>query len=1276
MIYGKVGIYRCEGGFLMGGNAVLTKQKNLKKEQMKRIAYLYEIIRETGNQEVASKFYQLLKKIRDDEFTIGFCGHFSAGKSSMINELTGAQLLPSSPIPTSANVVKVKTGRAYARVYFKKQDPIEFPYPYNIKEIKAFCVDGDEVDAVEISHPSDDLPKGISVMDTPGIDSTDDAHRVATESTLHLADVILYVMDYNHVQSELNFNFTKMLKERGKKVYLVINQIDKHNEFELSFDDFKQGVLASFRNWNVEPDGIFYTSLREFDHPHNQIEELKQYVYKWMDEKEEWMKESINQSALALLKEHEQWLKKNEEEKREQLQAQLGVDSEEELTALINELVYLKKEEQAFLTKEEKFVSLFKEQMQKIVNNAILMPFETREHARLFLESEQKQFKVGLFFSKQKTEQEKEKRKNEFLHDLNEKAKAQLEWHLKDLIVKYSKEHDLYDEAFFQQVYDEQTTVSEALIHEKVMAQANVTGDYVLNYTKETQELVKRMYRKKVEAQFDYILSIFKNNQEKQIEQVQNRLKELEAQRSLIEELIDLETNRTKNINRLQQVLENDSSSREMIEKTWSTFHFKEESIQIGESNVTEEDFEETTNTDVQLIHQPKKVEEMEEVEEEVAIDVPFQVKEQLLFASEKLNRAAQTVQPITGFEIQASEMKERSKRLENNRFTVALFGAFSAGKSSFANALMGEYILPVSPNPTTATINKILPVDEENPHGTVRVKLKSVEQMEDDIRHSLKVFDLSAKSLETAIKTIQSMKVEVVEPKAKPHLSFLQAFVKGFQAVDGQLGKEIIVTIEEFQDYVAKEEKACFVEWIELHYDCPLTAQGIMLVDTPGADSINARHTGVAFEYIKNADAVLFVTYYNHAFSQADQEFLIQLGRVKDTFALDKMFFIVNAKDLASSEEELEGVLTHVSENLVSCGIRKPRMYPVSSQLALLSKLHHREELHEDQKRIYQKHTKSQTELIPAGQAFQMSGMNIFEKDFLSFTIHELTDMAISAAREDIKRTKRTLENFIETATADQSVRLLKKEETVQFQSKVTQLLESIEIETDVKSIIQEISELIYYVKQRLFLRYPEFFNMAFNPATLKDDGREIKTTLQKCLNELMETISFELAQELRATALRSENFLNKTVKQTHEMLQKQVEQMTGEWTFLPYEPTNFETPAIEETFATENEGQFKNILSLYKNGKQFFEQGGKAKMQEALQEQLDTPVTHYLDQQNKQLQVYYTQLLKEEIKQLQVELQEEVNDYVAGILAALALDVDVNQLRGAHETLTKILT
>lgn len=52
-------------------------------------------------------------------------------------------------------------------------------------------------------------------------------------------------MDYNHVQSELNFLFTKELTEAGKELYLVINQIDKHREEELSFESFRASVEQS-----------------------------------------------------------------------------------------------------------------------------------------------------------------------------------------------------------------------------------------------------------------------------------------------------------------------------------------------------------------------------------------------------------------------------------------------------------------------------------------------------------------------------------------------------------------------------------------------------------------------------------------------------------------------------------------------------------------------------------------------------------------------------------------------------------------------------------------------------------------------------------------------------------------------------------------------------------------------------------------------------------------------------------------------------------------------
>ncbi|HZG80628.1 MAG TPA: dynamin family protein, partial [Brevibacillus sp.] len=248
------------------------------------------------------------------------------------------------------------------------------------------------------------------------------------------------------------------------------------------------------------------------------------------------------------------------------------------------------------------------------------------------------------------------------------------------------------------------------------------------------------------------------------------------------------------------------------------------------------------------------------------------QLREKLFAAAERLRRTSKEIIDVPGMQNQAQAMLDRAERLTANRFTVALFGAFSAGKSSFANALMGDLVLPVSPNPTTAAINKIMPPTDTEPHGTVRVVLKSRDAIEQDVLRSLAVFGHSAADLEGALDELNKIDVTQIPPTAKPHYTFLKAVTKGLGEMAEHLGGQLLVDMKAFKSFVAKEEKACFAEYIELFYSCPLTDQGIVLVDTPGADSINARHTGVAFEYMKNADAVLFVTYYNHAFSQADR--------------------------------------------------------------------------------------------------------------------------------------------------------------------------------------------------------------------------------------------------------------------------------------------------------------------------------------------------------------------------------------------------------------------
>src|SRR4051794_34223696 len=273
-----------------------------------QIAALHEMFLQQENVQSAQRAKDLAVKLEKQEYAIAFCGHFSAGKSSMINRLMGENILPASPIPTSANLVKIKSGDDYAKVMFKEDRPRLYPAPYDYEKVKSFCKDGDQIESIEISYSKTLIPKNTLIMDTPGIDSTDDAHRIATESALHLADIIFYVMDYNHVQSELNFLFTKELTEAGKEVYLVINQIDKHRVEELSFAEFQESVRESFATWGVEPASIFYTSLKAADHSHNQFIDLRQFINDKVENRLQALPNSIFQSLVKLGEEHRDFL--------------------------------------------------------------------------------------------------------------------------------------------------------------------------------------------------------------------------------------------------------------------------------------------------------------------------------------------------------------------------------------------------------------------------------------------------------------------------------------------------------------------------------------------------------------------------------------------------------------------------------------------------------------------------------------------------------------------------------------------------------------------------------------------------------------------------------------------------------------------------------------------------------------------------------------------------------------------------------------------------------
>ena len=78
---------------------------------------LRKAMEQTEDHTAVQALTDLMSKAEMKQLTIAFCGHFSAGKSSLINSLCGKRVLPSSPVPTSANVVSIRNGAASADLY-------------------------------------------------------------------------------------------------------------------------------------------------------------------------------------------------------------------------------------------------------------------------------------------------------------------------------------------------------------------------------------------------------------------------------------------------------------------------------------------------------------------------------------------------------------------------------------------------------------------------------------------------------------------------------------------------------------------------------------------------------------------------------------------------------------------------------------------------------------------------------------------------------------------------------------------------------------------------------------------------------------------------------------------------------------------------------------------------------------------------------------------------------------------------------------------------------
>ncbi|SEP64965.1 dynamin family protein [Piscibacillus halophilus] len=1122
-------------------------------------------------QNLDKKLLKLYDKWQEQRMTIGFTGHFSAGKSTLINALLEENILPSSPIPTSANIVEVQYGEDEI-IYHLPNEQYAKENEINSNHVNQLARNGDTVQSLSIKKPLPLLENQVTLMDTPGIDSSDDEEFKRTLSNTYLIDFFVYVMDYNHVQSEVNFKFLKELEENGVPYIMVVNQVDKHNESELLFDSFKQSLKESCQSWGIHPKSIYYTSLLQTNHPLNQFLELQAFLKGLIDEKDELIKEKLTFELSRII---DEWT-------YHKLQLdQYNFDMVAEKRDSIKRLI---EERNTILNETEQLRMNLNQDLNEIFQNAYIMTFETRELAKGYLESIQPKFKVGKLFAKKKTKEEREKRLEIFLNDIQERVKTEMVWHVRRLLINRLNDYQIEDSALTQTIQDFNVNVTEGDLKKSVNPSAEVNSNSVLIYTNQLHKDLSQLVKQKAAPIMSELEELVTDNLQEKVNGINEKVHLIEGELEQFNELENLEHQQIQLSNEIKdQTFTHSYSSNEHIEQAYQEF-LNVEYIDINELVQFTERIDVEGEIQSQNITNP------------TTLDI-HAIQEK----SHQLLNNMSDLEPLKPF---YDSINHQLNQLENANLTIALFGAFSAGKSSFANAWLGESVLPASPNPTTAAINKIAPVSEEHPHGDVQVRFKTTDQMLKQLFLMIEPYTSQTfNDLSDLVKFLNKNQSQFNQQLNKTEASFLNAFLKGYKHSRENLGKTFTIDLDEFSSYVTVESISCFVEEMTVYYDCELTRKGITLVDTPGADSIHARHTNTSFHYVKHSDAIIYVNYYNHAFSRADREFLLQLGRVKETFALDKMFFILNAADLAKNDEELLLVTNYLNDQLKQYGIQQPSIYAISSKALLEG-----DEAINDQP---------------------------FFKRFDEFIEHEAKELIANQLELEFKRLKQFLASTIQEASYGTEEQEQNLHELTKEVNEISHWVSKQEDTQWTNELVQEIDELTHYLRQRLMIQMNDLMKESINPATINANGKKGKEQLKVALKKLQSYITEQWSKEISTTNIILDRQLSVTIDHWAKNVNQYINQHTQLSKLYKYNGSysDLETFNIESLLS---ESQIENLLSLYKNKKEFFEQQKVNELFEEVKKYTQDSVKQSVDLLNKFLCEHYDQEFKNVKEQL----------------------------------------
>jgi hypothetical protein len=249
----------------LGTSAVTSAATATDVDSAGQLLHLAKIGEELGTNRIADEARELAARVSEGRFYVACVGQFKRGKSTLINALIGAPVLPVGFIPVTAVPTVIRFGEQLkARVRGQDRSWREIP----VSDVKQYVSEEHNpentkgVTGVEVFAPSPLLSPGMCLVDTPGLGSVFSGNTAATQDFIPHIDAALVVLGADPPLAGEELVLVEAVAQNVRDVIVVLNKADRTTDEErAAAANFTRALLEKRLKRPVGP--VFEVSAAE-----------------------------------------------------------------------------------------------------------------------------------------------------------------------------------------------------------------------------------------------------------------------------------------------------------------------------------------------------------------------------------------------------------------------------------------------------------------------------------------------------------------------------------------------------------------------------------------------------------------------------------------------------------------------------------------------------------------------------------------------------------------------------------------------------------------------------------------------------------------------------------------------------------------------------------------------------------------------------------------------------------------------------------------------------